>query len=139
MSNRVAVELVRSPLLANKVPYCDAAVARDVARLVFTAGACPLDEFGSVVHVSDIEGQTKQAVRNLELALGAGGATLLDVVKTTIYVATDSRADLSIAWEVVERAFGDHTVPSTLVGVSVLGYQDQLVEIEAIAALSEPR
>jgi enamine deaminase RidA (YjgF/YER057c/UK114 family) len=39
------------------------------------------------------------------------------------------------AWEIVRDAFGDHDVPSTLVGVTVLGYADQLVEIEAIAAV----
>lgn len=31
----------------------------------------------------------------------------------------------------------DHDVPSTLMGVTVLGYDRQLVEIEAIAACSE--
>jgi hypothetical protein len=38
------------------------------------------------------------------------------------------------AWEVVHRHFGDHDAPSTLLGVAVLGYRDQLVEVEAIAA-----
>lgn len=40
-------------------------------------------------------------------------------------------------WNVVHDAFGDHDVPSTLLGVAVLGYEDQLVEIEAIAAISD--
>lgn len=31
--------------------------------------------------------------------------------------------------------FGDHDAPSTLLGVTVLGYYDQLVEIEAVAAV----
>jgi hypothetical protein len=39
------------------------------------------------------------------------------------------------AWEVVRDAFGDHDVPSTLMGVTVLGYRDQLVELEAVAAV----
>lgn len=41
------------------------------------------------------------------------------------------------AWEVVRDSFADHDVPSTLmgVGVTVLGYKDQLVEIEAVAAV----
>jgi hypothetical protein len=38
----------------------------------------------------------------------------------------------------VRDAFGDHDVPSTLLGVTVLGYPDQLVEIEAVAAVSDP-
>jgi len=43
--------------------------------------------------------------------------------------------DLVAAWEVVRDSFGDHDVPSTLMGVTVLGYKDQLVEIEAVAAV----
>ena len=45
------------------------------------------------------------------------------------------REDLVTAWTVVHDAFGQHEVPSTLHGVTVLGYPDQLVEIEAVAAL----
>jgi hypothetical protein len=30
---------------------------------------------------------------------------------------------------------GDHHAPSTLLGVAVLGYPDQLVELEAVAAI----
>jgi enamine deaminase RidA (YjgF/YER057c/UK114 family) len=73
---------------------------------------------------------------NLDVALVAAGARLVDVVKTTVYVASDDRADLVNVWEVVRHAFGDHDPPSTLLGVSVLGYRDQLVEIEAVAAVS---
>lgn len=50
-------------------------------------------------------------------------------------MASQRRADLLAAWEVVRRHFGDHDAPSTLLGVAVLGYPNQLVEVEAIAAL----
>jgi hypothetical protein len=36
----------------------------------------------------------------------------------------------------VKRHFGSHDAPSTLLGVSALGYRDQLVEVEAVAALA---
>jgi hypothetical protein len=39
------------------------------------------------------------------------------------------------AWRVVRDSFGAHDVPSRLMGVTVLGYTDQLVEIEAVAAV----
>ncbi len=128
------VELIRPPRLAS-APYAYAAVARDCARLVFAAGACPLDESGAVVPVGDVGGQAEQAMSNLRAALEAAGASLEDVVKTTVYVASGDRSDLLAAWEVVSRHFGDHDAPSTLVGVSVLGCTNQLVEVEAIAAL----
>jgi enamine deaminase RidA (YjgF/YER057c/UK114 family) len=67
------------------------------------------------------------------VALRAAGAGLTDVVKTTVYVASSSRTDLVTAWQVVRDAFGDHDAPSTLLGVAVLGYPGQLVEVEAVA------
>lgn len=70
-------------------------------------------------------------------ALAAAGATLEDVISTRVLVATSNRADLVTAWEVVRDAFGTHDVPSTLLGVTVLGYPDQLVEIEAVAATAD--
>ena len=130
------VELVRAPALADEVPYAYAAVASDVRRLVFTAGACPLDEHGSVVAVGDVVGQAQQVMVNLRAALAAAGAELTDVVKSTVYVASHDRADLVAAWDVVRRHFGEHDAPSTLLGVAVLGYPQQLVEVEAIAAVT---
>ena len=60
------------------------------------------------------------------------------MLKTTVYVASSDRGDLDAAWDEVAAAFGDHDVPSTLLGVAVLGYPEQLVEIEAIAAPPSP-
>jgi enamine deaminase RidA (YjgF/YER057c/UK114 family) len=132
---RASVELVRSARLASRAPYAYAAVAHEVSRLVVTAGACPLDENGAIVAVGDVASQAERVMTNLRLALQAAEADLHDVVKTTIYVASQRRADLLTAWEVVRRHFGDHDAPSTLLGVAILGYPDQLVEVEAIAAL----
>jgi enamine deaminase RidA (YjgF/YER057c/UK114 family) len=129
----MSVRLVRSEELAPTVPYAYAAVA---SGTVFTAGAYPLDGAGEVVAVGDVAGQAEQVMSNLVAALRAAGASLTDVVKTTVYVATTSRADLVTAWEVVHRWFGGHDAPSTLLGVTVLGYRDQLVEVEAVAVLS---
>ena len=118
--------------LTAKAPYADAAVTGP-GQLVFTAGACPLDNDGNTVAVGDVAGQGRQVMGNLITALQAAGAQLTDVIKTTIFVATSRQSDLRTAWDVVRAAFGDHDAPSTLLGVSVLGYDDQLVEVEAIA------
>ncbi|MBW8741075.1 MAG: RidA family protein, partial [Acidobacteria bacterium] len=69
--------------------------------------------------------------------LRAAGADLDDVLKTTVYVTTQRREDLVTAWDVVKRHFADHDPPSTLLGVTVLGYPDQLVEVEAVAAVRD--
>jgi RimJ/RimL family protein N-acetyltransferase/enamine deaminase RidA (YjgF/YER057c/UK114 family) len=128
----VARELVDAPDLHSGVPYSYAAVAAP-GRAIFTAGACPLDPDGTVVAPGDVAGQARQTLDNLTAALRAAGCGLEDVVKTTVYVASSERSDLHAAWEVVEERFGSKGPPSTLLGVSVLGFTDQLVEIEAVA------
>lgn len=131
MSN---VELIRSSALADSAPYAYASVV-PAGRMVFTAGACPLDARGNIVEPDDVAGQARQAMANLVEALDAAGAGLTDVAKTTVYVASRWREDLVTAWNVVHEAFGDHDAPSTLVGVAVLGYPEQMVEVEAVAVL----
>jgi enamine deaminase RidA (YjgF/YER057c/UK114 family) len=132
-----AVTLIRSDSLSNVAEYAYAATAPANARLVFLAGACPLAENGSTVAHGDYAGQATRAVENMRTALADAGATIHDVLSTRVLVASSSKADLATAWEVVRDAFADHDVPSTLIGVTVLGYDDQLVEIEAIAAVPE--
>lgn len=111
--------------------YAYAAIARQ-AGLIFTAGICPLDEGGAVVAPGDVTGQARQTISNLRRVLDECGVTLRDVAKTTVYVVSNDRDELRAAWTEVGEAFGDHCPPSTLLGVAVLGYPGQLVEIEAI-------
>ena len=131
-----AIEFVRPAGLTDQVPYAYAAVVGP-GRTVFTAGSCPLDAGGATVAVGDVAGQARQVVANLVTVLAAAGAGLADVVRTTVYVASAERADLVAAWDVVRAAFGDHDAPSTLLGVTVLGYPDQLVEVEAVAVVPD--
>lgn len=131
----MAVELVRSNRLFSGIPYAYAATAPEIG-LIVTAGACPLDDQGRVVAPGDIAEQMRQALENLRIALEESGAAMRDVLKTTIFVSTSSRDDLVVAWNEVAGGFGDHNPPSTLLGVSVLGFPDQLVEVEAIAVAS---
>lgn len=128
------VRLIRSDSLAD-TPYAYAATAPAGSRLISLAGACPLEDDGSTTALGDYAAQAARCVETLRGALAASGAALTDVISTRVLVASTRRADLVTAWNVVEAAFGSHDVPSALLGVTVLGYDDQLVEIEAIAAV----
>ncbi len=119
-------------------PYDYFAVAPS-GSLVFTAGACPLDSDGRVVAVGDHEGQARQALANLQVALAEAGSGFDHVLKSTVYVVTTDPAALVRTWNVVEDAFAPTKPPSTLLGVSLLGYPDQLVEIEAVAVVPRTR
>jgi enamine deaminase RidA (YjgF/YER057c/UK114 family) len=127
--------LIRSAELYPGAPYAYAAVAPPGA-LIFTAGACPIDQQGKITAPDDYVKQAELAVANLRTALRAAGADFSDVVKSTVYVASAEQHHLVAVWNVVHAAFGEHDAPSTLLGVATLGYVSQLVEIEAVAAIS---
>lgn len=130
-----AITLIRSAALSDVAEYAYAATAPAGSRLIFLAGSCPLNADGSTAAIGDYAGQAAKAVENLRTALADAGASLEDVISTRVLVATTRQEDLVAAWRVVRDSFGDHDVPSTLMGVTVLGYRDQLVEIEAVAAV----
>ncbi len=130
------VQLIRSQALSDVAEYAYAATAPAGTRFVFMAGACPLADDGSTVGVGDFRAQAARCVETLTTALAAAELSLEHVIQTRVLVASTRQQDLMDAWEVVRDAFGAHDVPSTLMGVTVLGYDDQLVEIEAIAAVA---
>lgn len=130
-----SVQLIRASSLSDVAEYAYAATAPADARLIFLAGSCPLNDDGTTASVGDYAGQAAKCVETMVGALTAAGATIEDVISTRVLVASSDQADLVTAWEVVRDAFGEHDVPSTLMGVTVLGYDDQLVELEAIAAV----
>jgi enamine deaminase RidA (YjgF/YER057c/UK114 family) len=132
-----AVTLIRSAALSGVAEYAYAATVPAEARLIFLAGACPLNEDGSTAAVGDYAGQAAKAFENMRTALADADASVEDVISTRVLVAATRQEDLVAAWEVVRDAFGRHDVPSTLLGVTVLGYKDQLVEIEAVAAVRD--
>ena len=130
-----ASRLVRSPELASVAEYAYAAIVSQGSRLVFTAGACPLNEDGITVGIGDVRAQASQVLANLEVSLRDAGASFGDIVRTTIYVASHDQGDLGAVWEVIRGALAPHDPPSALLGVAALGYPDQLVEMDAVAAL----
>jgi enamine deaminase RidA (YjgF/YER057c/UK114 family) len=119
--------------LASPPGYSHVAIARG-STLVFTAGAVPLDADGELVGADDAAAQTDQVVANLLAALSVAGAEPEDVVKTTVYVAGGDHDRQVTVWGAVQRS-PIAAAPSTLVGVKMLGYRGQVVEIEAVAVI----
>lgn len=129
----MAIELRNVDALAAPPGYSHLAIARG-ATLIFTAGAVPLDADGTLVGEGDAVTQAERVIANLLAQLEAGGAGPNEVAKTTVYVAGASHETQAAVWEVV-RSSPIGSAPSTLVGVPILGYRGQLVEIEAVAVL----
>jgi enamine deaminase RidA (YjgF/YER057c/UK114 family) len=105
---------------------------------VYIAGQVAFDAQGQVVGAGDLRAQTEQVFRNLRVALGAAGATLQQLVKTTIFVVGYKPADREVIAEVRAKVYGSHPPPaSTLVGVQALVRPELLIEVEAVAVIDD--
>jgi enamine deaminase RidA (YjgF/YER057c/UK114 family) len=133
VKERPRIERTNPPALFQPPGYSHVVVASGRC-LVTTAGAVPLDAEGNLAGPGDRLVQARQTLENLALPLEAIGATAHDIIKMTGYVLADDRGDLTAMWE---RVWGSGVggTASTLVGISMLGYEGQLGEIEAIAVL----
>jgi 2-iminobutanoate/2-iminopropanoate deaminase len=84
--------------------------------------------------VDGVAAQTTYAIANLRTLLESEGASLGDVLKTTVFL-TDLAADFETMNAAYVAAFGDHRPARSTIGVAALP-QGGAVEIEAWARLS---
>ncbi|WP_299233021.1 RidA family protein [Natronomonas sp.] len=102
---------------------------------VHVSGTTATDDAGNVVGTGEPYEQTRQALRNVENALGETDASLEDVVRTRIYVTDIDR------WEAIGDAhsevFGAIRPATSMIEVSRLIDPELLVEIEAVAIVPE--
>jgi 2-iminobutanoate/2-iminopropanoate deaminase len=110
-------------------PYAQAVRVGD---LLFTSGQIPLKADGQLADGGIVE-QTGQVLTNLEAVLAAEGATLSNVVKTTVFLKDMN--DFAAFNEVYGSRFGDHKPARSTVEVARLP-KGVFVEIELIAAIS---
>ena len=111
-------------------PYSQAITA---GGLVYTSGQIPIDPATGAIGETGIEGQARQAIRNLAAVLTAAGSGLDRVVKTTCFL-TDI-GDFAAFNAVYAELFPGKPARSC-VEVSRLP-KGALVEIEAVAELGD--
>jgi 2-iminobutanoate/2-iminopropanoate deaminase len=101
--------------------------------LVFVSGQVSRDNDGNQIGQGSMLEQTRQCLRNVQKNLEAAGASLADVVWTTVYT-TDIREFKQIV-AAREEFFKTNLPTSTMVEVSHLADPGLLVEIAVIAAV----
>ena len=100
-------------------------------NLVFLAGQMPVDAQCNVVAEGDIVGQARQVFENLRTVLAAAGLGFEDLVEIVSY-HTDM-ADLHAVVEVKAEYITQDFPAWTALGVTVLAFPGQRLEIKAVA------
>jgi 2-iminobutanoate/2-iminopropanoate deaminase len=102
--------------------------------LLFVTGQLPQDIDGKIIHIGDIEAQTRLVFERISKILKEGGMSFDNVVKLQIYVK--DIADAKIVSGIRDELFAESKPTSTLVEVSNFVKEGCGVEIDAIAARS---
>lgn len=101
-------------------------------NLIFISGQAGADDSGKIVE-GGFRAQGDQAFANLRRALEAGGSSLQDVIKVTIFV-TDM-ANFAQVVELRRKYFSEPYPADTIAEIKALYDPKAMIEIEAIAAV----
>ena len=104
-----------------------------VGNVLYSSGQIAINPATGTVEATDIVGQSKQVMKNLEAVLKEAGATFANVVKTTCFLK-DVAADFDAFNPVYADAMGENKPARSCVGVAELP-KGVLVEVEVIAVL----
>ncbi|MEZ4357788.1 MAG: RidA family protein [Eubacteriales bacterium] len=102
-------------------------------NMLFTSGQIPIDPKSGQIAGDDIISQAKCVFENLGAILKAAGASLSDVIKTTVYLKDLN--DFANVNEVYTSYFKEPYPARSCVQVAKLP-KDVLIEIDAIAVIS---
>jgi reactive intermediate/imine deaminase len=102
-----------------------------VGDMLYVSGQAAISPEGEVVGEGDFDRQAEQTFANLERVLKAGGSSLENVVKVTIFLT-----DMGNFGKIVELRGKYFTPPypaDTIVEITSLALPELMIEIEAIA------
>ena len=106
-------------------------------RLLFLAGQDASDAHGNIIAPGNLVAQFEQVLRNLKAVVEAAGGTTHDIVKLNVFVRDRNAyvANLKPLGQVFRTYFGNHYPTMALFEVSAFFREDNLIELEGVAAL----
>jgi enamine deaminase RidA (YjgF/YER057c/UK114 family) len=123
--------LIKNPAFSNVV------VVTGPVKTVYVGGQDAVDASGAIIGKGDLKAQTEQVLKNIQVALAAGGAQPEHVIKLNIYIVEGQ--SIPAGFEAFQRVWGSPPNPPAISGmfVSGLANPDFLVEIDAIAVVPQ--
>jgi len=123
-----------NPAELSQGTYSHVAAVSGGPRTLYVSGQVAMDATGKVIGETFAE-QAEQVLRNLGIALAAGGAQFHHIVKMNVYVRDLTSDKVRTLRAIRQRHFGAHQPASTLVGTTALVHEDLMLEIEAGAGV----
>ena len=126
-------EVIQPQSLSDPRPRYSHGIVTQPGKLLFISGQTASDKNHNVVGKGDIEAQAKQVFENLQAVLKETGASLENLVMTTIYLTDNKYRE---GYNRVRNQYYKGTPPtSTLLVVKGLANPDYMIEIAGVAAL----
>lgn len=129
---RMTIQQVNPDTMHTNPAYAQGTIA-PAGRTLYVGGQNGVDAEGTLLEGA--EAQVAQAMRNVLTVLDAAGASQKDVAKLTIYLHPSLSGESGFAAAL--PIWGQHATAITVVQVAGFARPGVLVEIEAIAALSD--
>jgi enamine deaminase RidA (YjgF/YER057c/UK114 family) len=127
-----------NPNTLNKNPaFTNAVVVSGPVKTIYVGGQDAVDASGNIIGKGDLKAQTRQVLKNIQIALAAGGAQFEHIVKWNLYVVQGQ--PLRAGFEVFQEMWGKRPNPPAISMMFVLGlaHPDFLVEMDAIAVVPQ--
>jgi enamine deaminase RidA (YjgF/YER057c/UK114 family) len=108
------------------------------SNMILLSGQVPLDAKGNLVGIDNVEKQTEQIFKNIEIILKEYGGTGKDIIKLGIFITDISKTP---DFRKVRDLYINLQNPpvSSLVEVSKLFRDDVLIEVEATAIIKKSK
>ena len=115
--------------------FSQAVAVKATGTLVFISGMVARRPDGTIAGIGDVEEQTRQVCENLKAAVEAAGGTLDDICRVDVYIRNMEHFDR--IHKVRREYFKAPPPASTMVEVTKFTSPDYLIEINAIAVVSD--
>ena len=134
---RGEVKYINPDGLSKNPAFTNVVTITGPVKTIYIGGQDAVDASGAIVGKGDLKVQTEQILKNIQIALAAGGAQLEHVIKWNIYVVQGQ--SLQEGFAAFQSVSGNQTNPPaiTVAFVAGLAHPDFLVEMDAIAVIPE--
>ena len=135
--SKAQVKYINPKGLNTNPAFSNVVTVSGAAKTVYVGGQDSIDGSHKIIGKGDLKAQVAQVLKNIEIALAAGGAKLEHVIKWNIYVVQgQSLEDGFAAFQAVAPKM-PHPPAISMMFVSGLANPDFLLEMDAVAIVPE--